>query len=397
MRNNENEPRPLEGLMVLELGTMITAPLAGMLLAHAGADVIKVEPPKGGDPFRSFRGGELYSPNFMVYNHGKRSVKLNLQSDRGRAVFRRMLERADVLVENYRPGVLARLGLAPDDISKTYPRLIHCSITGFGATGPYSGRPAFDTIGLALSGIGASQWDAADPQIMGPTVSDYVTGMYSCYGILSALHERTRTGVGRRVEANLLECSIAVMADYVANYTQLGIASRPLSRTAASHAFAFRCADGKLLAVHLSRHEKFWTNLLATIGRPELAREEKFVTRQKRIENYQALRKELSAVFVTQPRKHWMGLLEDNDVPFAPVNDTVEVLEDPQVKHLGTLCTATHPTQGEIKALRTPVLFDGARPDIVAAPTLGEHTDSVLSDLGYSEDQIADLKKSGAI
>lgn len=396
MRNNANEPRPLEGLRVLELGTMITAPLAGMLLANAGADVIKVEPPKGGDPFRSFRGG-LYSPNFMVYNHGKRSIKLNLQSEPGRAVLRKLLERADVLVENYRPGVLARLGFGSDDLRKTYPRLIHCSITGFGATGPYSGRPAFDTIGLALSGIGASQWDPEDPQIMGPTVSDYVTGMYSCYGILSALHERNRTGVGRRVEANLLECSIAVMADYVANYTELGIPSKPLSRTAASHAFAFRCSDGKLLAVHLSRHEKFWTNLLTTIGRPDLNGDERFATRQNRIENYQPLKKVLSEVFITQPRKHWVALLEENDVPFAPVNDTVEVLEDPQVKHLGTLCTATHPTQGEIKALRRPILFDGVRPDIVAAPTLGEHTTSVLADLGYSEREIADLQQAEAI
>ncbi|OFZ73405.1 MAG: hypothetical protein A2W04_09520 [Betaproteobacteria bacterium RBG_16_64_9] len=396
MRNIASQPQPLKGLMVLELGTMITAPLAGMLLAHAGADVIKVEHPKGGDPFRSFRGG-LYSPNFMVYNHGKRSVKLNLQSEAGRAVLRKLLERADVLVENYRPGVLARLGFGPDEIRKTYPRLIHCSITGFGATGPYSGRPAFDTIGLALSGIGASQWNPEDPQIMGPTVSDYVTGMYACYGILSALHERNRTGLGRRVEANLLECSIAVMADYVANFTQLGISSKPLSRTAASHAFAFRCADGKLLAVHLSRHEKFWTSLLTAIARPDLGHEEKFATRQNRIENYLELRKILSAVFAAKPRKHWMQVLEEQDVPFAPVNDTPEVCDDPQVRHLGTLCATTHPTEGNIVALRSPVLFDGDRPDVIAAPTLGEHTCGVLADLGYSEQDILELQKAEAI
>ena len=151
------------------------------------------------------------------------SICLNLQGEAGRSVFRKLLDRADILVENYRPGVLDRLGFGAEVLRRDWPRLIHCSITGFGATGPYSSRPAFDTIGLALSGIAASQLDPEDPQIAGPTVSDYVTGLYACNGILTALHERERTGVGRRVEVNLLECSIALMADYVATYTQRGI------------------------------------------------------------------------------------------------------------------------------------------------------------------------------
>ena len=394
MENTAQAARPLEGLTVLELGTMITAPLAGMLLAHAGANVIKVEHPKGGDPFRSFRGG-LYSPNFMAYNLCKRGVKLNLQTEPGRAAFRKLLARADILVENYRPGVLSRLGFGAQDLRKAYPRLIHCSITGFGATGPYSGRPAFDTIGLALSGIAASQLNPEDPQVVGPTVSDYITGMYATYGILSALHERHRTGAGRRVEVNLLECSISVMADYVATYTERGITSKPLTRTAASQAFAFRCADGKLLAVHLSRHEKFWASLLAAIDRKDLDGQEKFATRQARIENYLELRSILSAVFITQPRMHWMALLETNDVPFAPVNDTAEVFEDPQVKYLDPLCTMTHPTEGKIKGLRNPVLFDGERSGMSPAPTLGEHNRSVLTEIGYTEEEILELEKSG--
>jgi len=395
MNDTAQAPRPLEGLMVLELGTMITAPLAGMVLAHAGADVIKVEHPKGGDPFRSFRGG-LYSPNFMAFNLGKRGVKLNLQTEAGRTAFRKLLARADVLVENYRPGVLKRLGFGADEIRKAYPRLIHCSVTGFGATGPYSGRPAFDTIGLALSGIAASQLNPDDPQVMGPTISDYITGMYASFGILSALHERHRTGLGRRVEVNLLECSIAVMADYVATYTQRGITSKPLTRTAASQAFAFRCADEKLLAVHLSRHEKFWTSLITAIGRQDLDGMEKFATRQSRIDNYLELRSILGAVFITQTRMHWMALLEANDVPFAPVNDTAEVFEDPQVKYLDPLCTVTHPTEGKVTGLRSPILFDGARSDIIAAPTLGEHNRSVLADIGYTEEEILALEKSAA-
>jgi crotonobetainyl-CoA:carnitine CoA-transferase CaiB-like acyl-CoA transferase len=392
MANTKNPPQPLKGLKVLELGTMITAPLAAMQLAHAGADVIKIEHPQGGDPFRVFRGG-LYSPNFMAYNLGKRSIKLNLQSEAGRGAFHNLLDRADVLVENYRPGVLARLGLGPEVIRQKWPRLVHCSITGFGISGPYSARPAFDTIGLALSGIGASQWDPEDPQIMGPTVSDYVTGMYACNGILAALHERHATGRGRRVEVNLLEGAVSIMADYVATYTQRGVNSQPLTRTAASQCFAFRCGDGKLVAVHLSRHEKFWANLVKALDRPDLATHEKFAARQGRIDNYLALRATLAEVFAAKPRAHWMVKLEENDVPFAPVNDTAEVCADPQVQHLGTLCETTHPTEGKVVGIRNPITFDGERGDIVPAPTHGEHTASVLGELGYSAEEIRALEQ----
>ena len=393
MANTQNAPHPLAGLKVLELGTMITAPLAAMQLAHSGADVIKIEHPKGGDPFRVFRGG-LYSPNFMVYNHGKRSIKLNLQSEGGRGAFRKLLDRTDVLVENYRPGVLARLGFGPEVVSANWPRLIHCSITGFGTSGPYSARPAFDTIGLALSGIGASQWDPEDPQIAGPTVSDYVTGMYACNGILAALHERHSSGKGRLVEVNLLEGAISIMADYVAYYTQHGISQQPLSRTAASQCFALRCSDGKLIALHLSRHEKFWTNLVKAMGCEALAAKEQFAARQGRIDNYQALRDALNAQFATRTRIQWMTLLEENDVPFAPVNDIADVCVDPQVAHLGTLCESHHPTEGKFVGIRNPVMFDGQRGDVAAAPTHGEHTASVLAELGYSPEEIRLLESA---
>jgi crotonobetainyl-CoA:carnitine CoA-transferase CaiB-like acyl-CoA transferase len=395
MANTQNAPRPLKGLKVLELGTMITAPLAAMQLAHAGAEVIKIEHPKGGDPFRVFRGG-LYSPNFMAYNLNKRSIKLNLQSEAGRGAFRKLLDRADVLVENYRPGVLVRLGFGPEVIREKWPRLIHCSITGFGTSGPYSARPAFDTIGLALSGIGASQWDPEDPQIAGPTVSDYVTGMYACNGILSALHERHATGKGRRVEVNLLEGAVSLMADYVAYYTQHGISQQPLSRTAASQCFALRCADGKLIALHLSRHEKFWTNLVKAMGCEDLAAEEQFASRQGRIDNYQALRTALNAEFAKRTRAQWMVLLEESDVPFAPVNDIADVCADPQVQHLGTLCETNHPTEGKVVAIRNPVMFDGERGDVAPAPTHGEHTVSVLAELGYSPAEIRELELAPA-
>ena len=176
----------LTGVRVVELSTVITAPLTGLMLADLGADVIKVEPPQG-DPFRSFRGGQ-YSPNFVAYNRGKRSIQLDLRTEAGRSVMLRLLAGADILLENYRPGIMEKFGLTDDVLSAANPRLIHCSITGFGASGPYSARPAYDNVAVALSGILSLQLDPEHPQSSGPTIADNATGMFACYGILGALY-----------------------------------------------------------------------------------------------------------------------------------------------------------------------------------------------------------------
>ena len=259
----------LKGVKVVELGTMITAPLAAMMLADLGAEVVKVENPKGGDPFRSFRGG-IYSPHFVAYNRGKRSVKLDLRTEDGRAALLKLLARADVLIENFRAGVMERLGLTPDVVQAANPRLIHCSITGFGADGPYSARPAYDMVGVALSGIGSLLLDPESPQALGPTIPDNATGMYACYGVLGALFDRERTGKGRRLDVNMLESAIAFIPDPMANYTRVGTLSGPLTRVAASQSYALRCGDGKLIGLHLSSQPKFWEALIKALGRPDL-------------------------------------------------------------------------------------------------------------------------------
>src|SRR5262245_26647169 len=206
----------LKGVRVVELSTVITAPLAGMMLADLGADVIKVEHPQGGDPFRTFRG-EQYSPNFVAYNRGKRSIQLDLRADAGRSILLKLVARADVLLENYRPGIMEKLGLGDDVLTAANARLIHCSITGFGASGPYSARPAYDNVAVALSGIASLQLDAEQPQSSGPTIPDNATGMFACYGILGALYERARSGRGHRVDVNMLEAGIAFIPDPFAN------------------------------------------------------------------------------------------------------------------------------------------------------------------------------------
>ena len=387
----------LKGVRVIELSTVITAPLTGLMLADMGADVIKVEHPQGGDPFRNFRGGQ-YSPNFVAYNRGKRSIQLDLRMPPGRAVLLELLAQADVLLENYRPGIMTKLGLGADVLKTANPRLIHCSITGFGESGPYSARPAYDNVAVALSGILSLQLDPQHPQSSGPTIADNATGMFACYGILGALYERERSGRGHRVEVNMLEAGIAFIPDPFANYTRVGIESDRLTRVAASQSFAFRCADGKLLAVHLSSQPKFFEAMTAALERPDLLCDARFATRDLRIGNYGELNRTFAEVVATRPRSHWMRVLEANDVPFAPVQSLPDVLDDPQVRHLETFYKQTHPTEGEITAIHRPVLIDGARAQrALAAPTLGEHTEAVLAELGYDQAQIGELRSQSVI
>jgi formyl-CoA transferase len=367
-----------------------------MMLADLGADVIKVEHPQGGDPFRSFRGG-LYSPHFVAYNRGKRSIKLDLRSEDGRNVVLKLIARADVLTENYRSGVMDRLGLTRDVLQATNPHLIHCSITGFGTSGPYSARPAYDMVGQALSGIASLFLDPERPETAGPTIPDNATGMYACYGILGALFERERTGRGHRIEVNMMEASIAFIPDHFANHTKLGIVNERLTRVASSHSFAFRCGDGKLLAVHLSSQPKFWEAFCGVLERPDLMQDERFKTRDLRIRNYRELCRVLSEMVAKRPRADWMRLLEAADVPFAPIQTIAEVIDDPQVKHLQTFYEERHPTEGRNLGIYRPVLIDGTRDAVAPAPALGEHTEAVLTELGYGAEEIARLRNTSVI
>jgi crotonobetainyl-CoA:carnitine CoA-transferase CaiB-like acyl-CoA transferase len=375
----------LGAVRVVELGTVITAPLAGMMLADFGGDVVKVERPEG-DPFRRARGG-AYSPNFVAFNRNKRSVVLDLATAEGRAGMMRLVARADVLLDNFRPGVLARLGLDPARLLARFPRLIQCSITGFGATGPYRDRPAFDAVAQARSGIAGMMVDPAVPEAFGPTISDNVTGMYACSAILGALFERERTGKGRRLEVNMLEASMAFIGDAFANYTQSGIAAERYSRVATSQSFALRCADATLLAIHLSTLDKFWDALLGAMEARDLAADPRFARRLDRVRNYRVLQRVLNERFLALPRAEWERRLEAADVPFAPINTIEDVLADPQVAALGTVYRTEHPTEGPLTGIQCPVLVDGARPSgrVAPAPTLGEHTAAVLAELARED------------
>lgn len=371
--------RPLNSLKVVEIGTMVTAPLAAMLLAQLGADVIKIENPAGGDPFRR-SAGDAYSPNFIAYNQNKRSLQLDLASEQGKGRLLKLLADADVLIENFRPGVMGRLGVTKAVLEAANPKLVHCSITGFGADGPYAERPAYDTVGIALSGILHMYLDRENPQVYGPTLADNVTGLYAFGGILAALHAVRETGLGQRVEVNMLESAIAFVPDAFSYSTRLDQQYGPVSRVASSQSFVWRCADDRIIAVHLSVPEKFWLALLEATGTAAtIGADPRFATARDRIRNYSALAEALVPVMAGRPRSEWEAAFTSHDVPFAPVHAIADVIDDPQVRHLGTFAAARHEQEGDIVGIRNPLRINGQRTEVVAPPVLGEHDDAAFS------------------
>jgi formyl-CoA transferase len=372
-------PAALEGIRVIEAATYVTGPFAGVMLADLGAEVLKIEEPERGDPFRAWGQGD-YSPTFCSLNRNKKSVALDLRTEEGRSALLRLIDTADVLIENYRPGVAERLGFGYEAVRLRNPRLIYCSITGFGPTGPYRNRPGYDTVGQAMSGLLSLLTDLESPQPMGISLSDHVTGMYACYGILGALMARERRGgMGQLVETSLLQATVAFVAENAARFFAEGRSPSRESRTRLAQVYAFRAGDGKAFVVHLSSPQKFWEGLVRAVGRDTWLDDPRFRTRPARQEHYWDLHAALAEIFRTASRAEWLARLEQRDVPCAPISTLAEVFDDPQVQHLGLRMCVEHPQRGPVDLVapgvrleRTPALFR------LPPPTLGEHTKEVL-------------------
>jgi crotonobetainyl-CoA:carnitine CoA-transferase CaiB-like acyl-CoA transferase len=369
----------LAGIRVLEQGTFITGPCAGMMLADLGADVIKVESLEG-DPYRAYQNGQ-YSPHFQAYNRNKRSLALNLKNAPDHKLFEGLVREADVFIQNFRPGTAERLGIGVARLQELNPRLVYCSISGFGSSGPYTERPSYDSVAQALSGFLSVVVDYRRPQFLGPALADAITGMYAAQAILGALIERGRTGRGRLVEISMLEAMTHFAVEPFAAYFALGEIPTSADRPRLAQAYILRTADQRLIAIHLSSLEKFWVGLVAALEAPELASDPRFNTRLGRIAEYEALRVELDARFLRQPLSHWVERLHKSDVPHAPINRIDEVVEDPQVEHLGIVVPIESP-HGATHAVRPAAQFDGERSRSVrAAPLLDEHGAAIRAEL----------------
>lgn len=387
----------LDGIRVLELGNFISGPYGAMLLADMGAEVIKIENPKGGDPFRGWDlGGD--QPNFWAYNRGKKSVTLNLQTAEGREIFYGLAKSADVVLDNYRPGVMKKLGIDYDTVSITNDRVIYCSITGTGPTGPYVHRPAYDTVGQGLGGMLSLLMDAKNPRPIGPNFADSLSGMFAAVGVLGALVARGKTGKGQQVDATMAGSILAFLIAPATDTLATGRVPGPYTRPRQSQTYAFSGSDGLPFAIHLSSPQKFWEGLCKSVAHPEMIEHPRFKTRPDRRKNYQELSKTFAEFFKEKPRAYWLQQLEANDVPHTPVYNLAEVFQDPQIKHMGLEIKIDRQDKPTIRTVKFPVEYSETKvPHPGPPPELGEHNAELLKYLGYDGKAIAELKEKGVI
>ena len=395
--------RLFEGVRVLDLSRMLAGPYGSMLLADMGAEVIKVEEPDGGDPMRVM--GPPFLPDgesayFLAINRNKKSLALDLTKPEGREVFLDLAVEADVVWENFRPGVMQRLGLAFAALTAVNPRLVMCSISAYGQDGPYRDWPAFD---LALQAMGGAMSvtgeDGGRPVRMGLPMGDLAGGMFGAFAVAGALFRRERTGHGAHVDLSLLDCQVSLLT-YMAQYFWAdGRVPRPLGSGHASVVpyGALATRDGHLIVAIFA--EKFWAGFCQAIERPEWARDARFAANRDRVGNREALMHLIEAVFRERPTAEWLTRLHAAGVPAAPILSVDRVLADPQVRHRHMVVELEHPRHGVLPTLGTPIKVDGALEAPLAPPArLGEHTDAVLRDLlKYPAERVAALRREGVI
>jgi len=398
--------RPLEGTRVLDLTNVLAGPLCTFHLALVGADVIKVEVPGTGDPARQLGADpalnqRLMGASFMAQNAGKRSVTLNLKRAAGRSVFERLVAGADVLVENFRPGVMARLGLGYDTLARINPALIYCAISGFGSDGPMRDNPAYDQIIQGLSGVMSVTGDeATGPLRAGFPVCDTIGGLTAAFAITSALLARRQGGRGAFIDVSMLEGTLVALGWVVSNYLIAGEQPQPMGNDnfTASPSGAFRTQDG-MLNIAANKQEQFEA-LCRAVGRPDLADDPRFARRADRLRHRAALTSEIESALAARTAAEWESRLNQAGVPAGRVLSVPEVLAHPQVAERGLVRQFEEvPGAGrDISVTTAGFKLSGCRPDVDGPPPrLGEHTDEVLRSLGFTDDEIAEFRREGAI
>jgi crotonobetainyl-CoA:carnitine CoA-transferase CaiB-like acyl-CoA transferase len=389
----------LEGVRVLDITQVMAGPFCAMLLADLGADVIKIEPPSG-DSTRQMPGAVgSDSPSFNAVNRGKRSVVVNLKTPEGREIVTRLARSTDILIENYRPGVMDALALDYATLAALNAPLIYASISGYGQTGPNARKGGFDLIAQGVSGIMSITGEPGGPPVKaGVPLTDLGAGLFALVGILSALQARHRTGLGQHVDTSLVDAGVALSVWEATEYfagagvpAALGSAHRMNAPYQ-----AIRCADGYITIG--AANERLFRRLCEVLGHPEWATMPEFADNASRVRNRAALAGRIESIMSRQSRTHWLARLEAHDVPCGPINDYAQVFADPHVIAREMVVDVEHPTLGSLKSLGSPIKMSATPPDVRRrAPLLGEHTGEVLTEAGYSSSEIHAFVQSGAV
>ncbi len=390
---------PLAGLVIVDLTRVLAGPYATMVLADLGADVIKIERPGQGDEARGvgpFKGG--VSAYFTSINRGKRSVTLDLKHPKGRDLLLRLLDGVDVLAENFRPGVMARLGLGYDALAPRFPRLIYAATSGFGQTGPDARRPAYDLVIQARSGLMSITGEPGRPPVrVGVSLGDLSGALFTVVGVLAALEARHRTGRGQLVDVAMLDSTVALLENAILRYDVTGEVPGPLgTRHPTVTPFeVFETASGSMvLAIS---NDAQWRRFCDAAGRPDLADDCRFATNQLRTAHYEALRPELARTLAARSAAEWLDRLAAAEVPCGPIRSVAEAVEDPQIAARGMIAEVLQPGLGRLRTAGTPLRLS-ATPAVPVrpAPGLGEHTDAVLTErLGLTAAEVAALRAEG--
>ncbi len=391
----------LEGITVLDFTQFLAGSYCAMLLGDMGAEVIKIERPETGEVYRTygpkFIGGE--STSFLSVNRNKKSLTLNLKAPRAVSLALRLVERADVLVENFTPGTMEKLGLGYEIASKANPRLIYCSISGFGQTGPYRSRGGFDLILQGMSGMMSVTGEAEGPPVkVGYAVTDMGAGMFGALGILSALVARQQTGNGKWVDTSLLEAGLAWSLLPAGNFFADGeIQQRSGSASPQNAPYqAFETSDGFINVG--TGNERLWLKFCEILDLVELSRDPRFKDNTSRVKNQNELEKEIAPAMKQQTTREWMGVLDADGIPAGPIYDIREALNDPQALSRNMVVEYDHAKAGRVKTVGFPIKFSEEEFEVsTAPPLLGEHNQEILASLGLTEAEIKDLKQKGVI
>ncbi len=389
----------LDGIRVLDLTQVMAGPYCTMLLCDMGADVIKVEPPTGDSTRRMPGAVGTDSPSFNAVNRGKRGVVANLKQREGRDMVRRLAGSVDVLVENYRPGVLSRFGLGYEDLSDQCPMLVYASISGYGQTGPAAGKGGFDLVAQGASGLMSVTGEAGGaPVKVGVPITDLGAALFAVTGILSALLARLRTGRGQLVDTSLVDAGVALSVWEATQYFSGRGVPTPLGSAHRMNApyQAIRCADGYITLG--AANDRIFHRLCDALDHPEWAGDADHRDDEHRLRHRVALVTRIEAVTTRRPCAHWLALFEARDIPCGPINDYADVMADPHILARELVVETDHPTLGRIKTLGTPLkLSDTPLTPGRPAPLLGQHTDEVLGEAGLTADEIAELRRVGAV